>query len=72
MTGLAVAAMAPKLSGIAFPKAEGGMVVFADGRSQPLPLIRSGPYFRPADFKGAVRVKLTKTPSTVAFYSGKK
>jgi hypothetical protein len=67
-----MAFMAPKLSGIAFPKAEGGMVMFADGRAQPLPLIRSGPYFRPADFKGAVRVKLTKTPSTVAFYSGKK
>lgn len=67
-----MAFVAPKLSGIAFPKAEGGMVVFADGRTQSLPLIRSGPYFRPDDFKGAVRVKLTKTPTKVAFYSGKK
>lgn len=67
-----MAFMAPKLSGIAFPKAEGGMVLFSDGRTQPLPLVRSGPYFRPGDFKGAVRVKLTKTPTKVAFYSGKK
>lgn len=67
-----MAFMAPKFSGIAFLKAEGGLAVFADGRAQPLPLIRSGPYFRPEDFKGAVRVKLTKTPTKVAFYSGKK
>lgn len=67
-----MAFMAPKLSGIAFPKAEGGMVLFADGRTQPLPLIRNSPYFRPDDFKGAARVKLTKTPTKVAFYSGKK
>jgi hypothetical protein len=63
---------APKMSGILFERAGGGLVVFGDGRTAPLPSVAAGPYFRPADFKGAVRVKLTKTPSTVAFYSGKK
>lgn len=63
---------APKMSGVVFEKAGGGIVMFADGHSAPLPTIAMGPYFRPTDFKGAVRVKLTKTPSRVAFYSGKK
>lgn len=63
---------APKMSGIVFEKAAGGVVVFGDGRTAPLPSIGMGPYFRPGDFKGAVRVKLTKTPTKVAFYSGKK
>jgi hypothetical protein len=63
---------APKMSGIVFDKAGGGMVVFGDGRTAPLPTVATGPYFRPGDFKGAVRVKLTKTPTKVAFYSGKK
>ncbi|PZR31684.1 hypothetical protein [Caulobacter segnis] len=63
---------APKMSGILFEKASGGLVVFGDGRTAPLPTIASGPYFRPGDFQGAVRVKLTKSPTKVAFYSGKK
>ncbi|KQV56591.1 MULTISPECIES: hypothetical protein [unclassified Caulobacter] len=64
--------MVPKMSGIAFLKAESGVVVFADGRTAPLPLAKEMPYFRPADHQGAVRVKLTKTPTRVAFYQGKK
>jgi hypothetical protein len=62
----------PKMSGIAFVKAAGGVAVFADGHTQPLPLIKETPYFRPEDFKGAVRVKLTKSPTKVGFYQGKK
>ena len=63
---------APKMSGIVFEKAGGGLVVFGDGRTAPLPTNALGPDFRPGDFKGAARVKLTKTPTRVAFYSGKK
>ncbi|WP_419317440.1 hypothetical protein ACN2C7_13285 [Caulobacter sp. ErkDOM-E] len=62
----------PKMTGIAFVKAAGGLAVFADGRTQPLPLIKETPYFRPEDFKGAVRVKLTKSPTKVGFYDRKK
>jgi len=64
--------MAPKMSGIAFLKGEGGVAVFADGHTVPLPEAKGMPYFLPADHKGAVRVKLTKTPTKVAFYQGKK
>ncbi len=67
-----MAFMAPKMSGTTFPKADGGVAVFADGHTQPLPLIKETPFFLPADFKGAVRVKLTKTPTKVGFYQGKK
>jgi hypothetical protein len=67
-----MAIMAPKMSGVAFPKADSGVVVFADGRTQPLPEAKETPYFRPVDFKGAVRVKLTKTPTKVGLYDGKK
>jgi hypothetical protein len=68
----AMAFMAPKMTGIAFPKAEGGTIVFADGHSAPLPEFKETPYFRPADHQGAVRVKLTNTPTKVGFYDGKK
>jgi hypothetical protein len=64
--------MVPKMSGIAFLKGEDGVAVFADGRTAPLPEAKEMPYFRPADHQGAVRVKLTKTPTRVAFYQGKK
>lgn len=64
--------MAPKMSGITFINADNGVVVFADGHTAPLPEVKAMPYFRPDDHKGAVRVKLTKTPTKVAFYVGKK
>jgi hypothetical protein len=64
--------MAPKMTGIQFAKAEGGVIVFADGHTAPLPEVKDTPYFRPADFQGAVRVKLTKTPTKVGFCDGKK
>ena len=67
-----MAFMAPKMGGIAFIKAESGVVVFADGHTTPLPQAKETPYFVPADHKGAVQVKLTKTPTRVAFYQGKK
>jgi hypothetical protein len=64
--------MIPKMTGIAFEKGDDAVVVFADGHTAPLPEANGGPYFRPADHQGAVRVKLTKTPTKVAFYQGKK
>lgn len=64
--------VAPKMSGIRFPGAEGGAAVFADGHVQPLPELKDTPYFRGEDFKGAVQVKLTKSPTKVRFYQGKK
>lgn len=66
------ALLAPKMTGVVFSKAEGGVAIFADGRTQPLPEIQESPYFRPDDFKGAVRVKLTKAPTKVGFYAKKK
>lgn len=68
----AMSFMAPKMTGIVFSKAEGGTIVFADGHTAPLPEAKDVPYFRPADHQGAVRVKLTKTPTKVGFYDGKK
>ncbi len=62
----------PKMTGISFVKAAGGVAILADGRTLPLPLIKETPYFRPEDFKGAVRVKLTKSPTKVGFYDRKK
>ena len=67
-----MAMMAPKMTGIVFPKAESGVVTYPGGRTAPLPEAEGAPYFRPADHKGAVRVKLTKSPTKVAFYDGKK
>lgn len=64
--------MVPKMTGIAFLKAESGVAVYADGRTTPLRLAGGMPYFFAADHQGAVRVKLTKTPTRVAFYQGKK
>lgn len=64
--------LAPKMSGVRFPNADAGFVVFADGRTQPLPESKDTPYFRPDDFKGAAQVKLTKSPTKVRFYEGKK
>lgn len=64
--------MAPKMSGVTFLKAESGSIVFADGHVAPLPEAQEMPYFRPADHQGAARVKLTRTPTRVAFYVGKK
>ena len=66
------AVLAPKMGGVAFVKAVGGVAIFADGRTQPLPQVKETPYFRPEDFQGAVRVKLTKSPTKVGFYPKKK
>lgn len=67
-----LSALAPKMTGIAFAKAGSGVAVFADGRTQPLPMVKETPYFKPEDFKGAVRVKLAKAPTRVGFYDKKK
>ena len=64
--------MVPKMTGIVFVKADGGSIAFADGHAAPLPEDKDLPYFRPADHQGAAQVKLTKTPTKVAFYQGKK
>ena len=62
----------PKMTGISLVKAAGGVAILADGRTLPLPQIKETPCFRPEAFKGAVRVKLTKTPTMVGFYDRKK
>lgn len=66
------ALLAPKMTGVSFVRAESGVAVFPDGRTQPLPRVQDAPYFRPDDFKGAVRVKLTRSPTKVEFYTKKK
>ncbi|ALL13820.1 hypothetical protein [Caulobacter henricii] len=66
------AMLAPKMGGIAFVKAQGGVAVFADGRTKPLPQVKETPYFLHDEFPGAVKVKLTKTPTRVGFYPKKK
>lgn len=66
------AMLAPKMGGVAFVKAAGGVAVFPDGRTKPLPQVKETPYFLAEDFQGAVQVKLTKTPTKVGFYPKKK
>ena len=66
------AMLAPKMGGVAFVKAMGGVAVFADGATRPLPQVKETPYFRAEEFPGAVRVKLTKLPTKVGFYPKKK
>jgi len=68
----AMALMAPTMTGIAFAKAETGVAVFPNGNVQPLPVIDGMAYYRPEQFKGAVRVRLGKTPASVGFYDKKK
>ena len=66
------AMLAPKMTGVTFTKAQSGVAIFPNGSTQPLPTMQDTPYFRPDDFKGAVRVKLTKSPTKVGFYAKKK
>lgn len=63
---------APKMTGIEFPKAESGVAVFGDGHTEPLPLDSGTPVFRPDQMKGAVKVRLAKTPAAPDFNSKKK
>ncbi|MBI1685509.1 hypothetical protein [Caulobacter hibisci] len=68
-----MAMLAPKMTGLSFPGAGGGVVVGADGKTQTLPLSPSkAPIFRLSDFKGASRVRLSATPSQVRFVQSKK
>ena len=67
-----LALAAPKMTGIEFPKSESGVAVFADGRTQPLPVSDGMPVFRPDQMKGAVKVRLAKAPSAPDFNSKKK
>ncbi|KSB90403.1 hypothetical protein AS593_10725 [Caulobacter vibrioides] len=67
-----MAMLAPKMTGFGFPGAAGGVVVGADGKSQPLPLSGKTPILRLADFKGATRVRLSGTPARVGFIQSKK
>jgi hypothetical protein len=67
-----MAMMAPSMEGLAFLKAESGVAVFPNGSSRPLPTSAGTVIFQPADFKGASRVRLARTPSVVDFYDKKK
>ena len=68
----AMALMAPQMTGLAFNKAESGVVLFPNGSSKPLPVNAGAVVFRPDDFKGASRVRLAKTPASVDYYDKKK
>jgi hypothetical protein len=65
----AFSAMAPKLDTVLFPDAVSGQIVFADGRTAPLPITRQfkslgpAPYFRSTTSPGARMVALAKAPS---------
>lgn len=67
-----MAMMAPTMTGIAFAKGETGAVVFPNGSTQPLPVIEGMPYYRPEQFKGAIKVRLGRMPASVGFYDKKK
>ena len=70
--GPGLSLMVPKLPGIGFIGAQSGQVVYGDGRSVPLEIVQSVPVFYPEAHKGAARVKLSRTPTRVAFDDGKK
>ena len=67
-----MALMAPQMDGLKFLAAESGVVIFPNGSSRPLPTGAGGVVFEPGQFKGASRVRLAKTPSTVDYYVAKK
>jgi hypothetical protein len=62
----------PDMTGVTFAKAETGVAVFPDGRTQPLPVVAGAPVFRPAQFKTATRVRLSRMPVDLGFYDKKK
>jgi hypothetical protein len=70
--GPGLSLMVPKLPGIGFVGAQGGQIVYGDGRTEALPIVGGAPVFYPEAHKGAARVKLSRTPTRVAFDDGKK
>lgn len=62
----------PDMTGIVFAKAEAGVAVLADGRTQALPLVAGAPVYRPVQFKTATRVRLSRTPAELGFDDKKK
>ena len=70
--GPGLSLMVPKLPGIGFVGAQSGQIVYGDGRNEALPIVGGAPVFYPEAHKGAVRVKLSRTPTMVAFDNGKK
>jgi hypothetical protein len=65
----AFSAMAPKLDTVLFPDSGAGQIVFADGRTAPLPItwqyktLGAVPYFRSTTSPGARAVALARPPS---------
>lgn len=70
--GPGLSLMVPKLPGIGFIGAQGGQVVYGDGRNAALDIVGGVPVFYPEAHKGAARVKLSRAPTRVAFDDGKK
>ncbi len=70
--GPGLSLMVPKLPGIGFVGAQGGQIVYGDGRTEALPIVGGAPVFYPEAHKGAARVKLSRTPARVVFDDGKK
>lgn len=57
---------APKIKACTFVGAGSGTAVMADGKTQPLPLIKGAPAYDPAAIKGAKTIRLAKTPTLVS------
>jgi hypothetical protein len=68
----AMALMAPQMTGLAFKGATSGQAIFPNGSTQPLPIDGGAVVYRLGQYKGATRVRLSKTPSAVDFYDKKK
>jgi hypothetical protein len=56
---------APRLERVVFQGAAGGQVVSAQGRSQPLPVVKGEPVFDPARYADARSVRFTRAPRRI-------
>lgn len=61
-----LALAAPKAKVCTFPGAGSGVAVLADGKTQPLTVVKGMPAFEPEAAKGARVVRLTKVPTAVS------
>jgi hypothetical protein len=61
---------APKLTRVAFEGVKSGEAVGADGRVQPLPLVKGQPVFDPAALKGVKLLRFPSAPTHVMLIAG--
>lgn len=60
-----MAMLAPHLSKVIFLGAAGGVAIAADGKSQPLPLVKGQPAYDPATVKDARVLRFSKAPASL-------